>query len=333
MQKNHGLISFKASKYDGFLPKNPSKLSIFTSYFVCEICGRIIDRKNICKDSLDFASVPLMISKDELEYFLYAKRFSDRMIFSLSDFQKGYLLLSKGDKDLFYAVICTYSEENCFRLEDYVEKLSLCKDYIDSFCGRALSAKSARSAPDVFGTYLSGASEILNLCTPSYEDDGRKYAFSFDVLTDKILNLVQFASGAENARVTKDTSLHFRQIYFSLKEVQLLTSLMSLVCRHGKKDTLCVKMSLENDTALILLELDQSENVLQNGIFDKALLHACSPFSPLITQSDGKYRMSLQIKTSPEKGLSVSERDLSAKALEKSLYERAFQDALLVVAG
>lgn len=332
MQKNYGLISFQKGNDNILAPKSTSKLPSFTARFVCELCGKVITGQNLPNPS-NFSSLSQMISKDELDFFLLSRKTCDKMIFSLSDSQKGYLLLSKTEKDLFYALVLTYSEENCPSLEEYIQKLTLYNEYMKDFYGVAAFPTSAGSAPDVFTSYLSGAFEILNLCTGEKEENERKYTFSLDVLTEKILSLLRFSAKGKELCVTRDSALLSRQAILSLKEVRLLICLMSLVCRHGKKDTLKVQMTLEEETAFIFLEVEQSARRKKDGIFDKAIIDSSARFLPLVVQSEGKYKMSLRVKTVAEKGISVSDRDFAVEMLEKTLCERSLADALTVVAG
>lgn len=175
-------------------------LPSYTPIFLIDGRGRIVESRKLRAAKNGFSNIISEICENDRNFFLLAQNSHDA--FAVEAFfgdGKDYLVVSKDDFGFSRCVVCSLSENNCMRLDDYYEKLSCYKDYLDSFSSLMFSSNIRTPVLRMFRMRLNGASELMRLSEGKGND--RMLTFPFSVAADKLCNVAKMLHNGADIEV------------------------------------------------------------------------------------------------------------------------------------
>lgn len=219
-----------------------------TPIFLADSDGRIVSKRKlpVCKDCFD--SIFGLTDEKDIPFLSEQRKLKDAFaVKGRIDDGKNFIVVSAVGEGFSRCVVCSYSERDCIRLHDYIEKLCSYKDYIDSFRGLAFSEKANIPAKRLFKMRISGALELVELSS-SADKDERKLSFPVVLALQKICAFAQKANGGnvnfDMGEVDESTIIKAPESFF-----RLTVSAIALVLRHSRNGRVgvCVKRVPETD--------------------------------------------------------------------------------------
>ena len=185
---------------------------------------------------------------------------------------KNFIVVSKDRDGFSRCVVCSYSEDKCIRLHDYIEKLCSYKDYLDSFSSLAFSSAARLPAKRLFRMKLSGALELVNLASGRENDGERRFSFPVSLALEKLCafasktgsGVVEFSDKGVDA----ETVVNAPEAFF-----RLIVSAAALVMRHGVNAKVSVSAEKLTDDLARIVFVTQSRKEGRD-IYESALVSA-----------------------------------------------------------
>ena len=249
-------------------------LPSYTPIFLIDSFGRIVGKKKLVTKKEDFESIYNLVDPDEISFIHENSEISDAFaVKGQVDDGKNFIVVSK-DKDGFSrCVVCSFSEEKCTKLHDYIEKLYSYKDYLDSFASLAFSSVARIPAKRIFKTRISGALSLVELASGTERDMEKKISFPVSLALEK---LCAFAAKANGGKVLLHKEKTYTESVINVPEAffKLMTSAVALVLRHSVN--MQAEVFLENISSdkFVKITLKSTSRQGKADIYERALVSA-----------------------------------------------------------
>ena len=274
MQK-HSPVKYR--KVTSLFTKFCSDMEMLPSYtplFMIDSLGRIVNRKRLSLSKESFESIYNLVDAGEIPFIHQKSKICDAYtVKGLVDDGKNFIVVSK-DKDGFSrCVVCSFSEDRCIKLHDYIEKLYSYKDYLDSFSSLAFSSSLHIPAKRIFKTRISGALSLVELASGLDKDMEKKISFPVFLALEK---LCAFAEKANDAKVVLFGKDNCSESVVNVPEAffKLMTSAIALVQRHSINAAVSVYVQGVPCEEKVKITLICNSKHTENDIYERALLSA-----------------------------------------------------------
>lgn len=241
----------KLHKTAALFSKFCSDMEILPSYtpiFLVDMSGRIIYKQRLITSKEDFESIYSLVHDEEIVFM--QERGLARDAYAVRgrvDDGKNFIVVSKDSDGFSRCVVCSYSEDKCIRLHDYIEKLCSYKDYLDAFSDLAFSSMARVPVKRLFRMKISGALELVNLASGNARADERRISFPLSLALEKLGAFAGRTNCGSVSFINDDT---FSETAVSAPEsfFRLVVSAMALVIRHSTNAMVNVFVSKLSDT-------------------------------------------------------------------------------------
>lgn len=303
-------------------------LPSYTPLFLIDLSGRIVNKRKLVTKKEDFESIYNLVFEQELPFMLEESACRDAYAVKGNiDDGKNFIVVSKDRDGFSRCVVCSYSEDKCIRLHDYIEKLCSYKDYLDSFSDLAFSSAVRLPAKRLFRMKISGATELVNLAMGKESDNGRRISFPVSLALEKLCAFASKASGGEAVleknQAAAETVVNAPEEFF-----RLVVSAAALVMRHGtnSKVHVSVKKNVKKQCARIAFTSKRGAG--EKDIYERELILAfrrrgldCD-----VTDGDDEYSLYIDVPLEKREKLVLSDVFAISVMLDDLMDEQVVRD-------
>lgn len=314
------------------LVKETDMLPRYTPIFLSDIAGRILNARNLKAEKDDFLSVARMISQSECEKYLSQREQNDCLVMHMKSNPKDLLVLTKNDGDVLHGVICSYSEKNCIKLDEYYEKLLSYRDYLDSLTRISLVPQLHMPAIKLFEVRMGGVSQLLRFSSVSFR--AHEYMdVPLSMLMEKVAGFVKNVSENSAMRISIDCDRD-KSANIPVCFINLLVSCISLAVRHSRDAY--VRMGTKNTDdgyTIIVVETDIMHTDEKSDVYESALSGAFINMGVgfEILKRDGLYSIHMRLETKEIKKEVLAEADEITRMLSRVLLETDVSDLVYTI--
>ena len=302
-------------------------LPSYTPIFLVDMSGRIIHKQRLITSKEDFESIYNLIHDEEISFIKEQSFVRDAYAVRgrIGD-GKNFIVVSKDSDGFSRCVVCSYSEDKCIRLHDYIEKLCSYKDYLDSFSGLAFSSMARVPVKRLFRMRISGALELVNLASGFDRADERRITFPVSLALEKLSAFAAKMNGASFSFLSEgadsETAVSAPESFF-----RLAVSAMALVISHSANATVKVALKLENADKVRITFTAKSRGEMQD-IYERELISAFRQrgLECGISDNEKEYSLFIDVPVEKKKPLVVSDVAEISAQLDSVMDEQALVD-------
>lgn len=306
-----------------------SRLSKSTPVFMTDERGRLVAKKHMRETDRGFDAVCEMVEDGEYSEYVKIKHCRDGFILKASDnySKKSYLAMTNEGDGLFGGVVCSYSAESCNTIGEYLEKLSIYKQYIDDV------SYEANEAANVFDRMICGVGGLMKL---SSQNGGAKARSLFDLkgFFEKIAMFSERAARLSSLACEITVCGDNPAVGISERFVSAAVCCLGLAVRNSKNGKVSVCINDCDDGAASISISCEKETDISDDMYSKAVEDAVKEHceSVEINRKNGNiYSIKIVIKKALVERLTVSEISFAEKTLEQQLSERQLSDIFFAI--
>lgn len=246
----------------------------YTPIFLIDSFGRIVNKKRLVTKKEDFESIYNLVESEEIPFIHESSKTSDAFtVKGRIEDGRNFIVISKDRDGFSRCVVCSFSEERCTKLHDYIEKLYSYKDYLDSFANLAFSSSVRLPAKRIFKTRISGALSLVELLSGDDNDTDKKISFPVSLALEK---LCAFAAKANGGNVSLKKESSFSESIINVPEAffKLMTSALALVLRHSMNMIANVIVENVSSDDFVKITIKAASVHGESDIYERALMSA-----------------------------------------------------------
>lgn len=308
-------------------------LPSYTPLFLIDTAGRIIEKRKLTLSADDFLNIVSITSSDDKVLLDEGMLLYDVFAVETKSGQgKDFIVVSKDEFGFSRCVVCSCSDKGCVRLHDYLEKLSCYKDYLDSFACLSFSPMARTPALRIFKSRISGASELLRLS--EFGDEGRILSFPLKPALEKLACFSMTVSENAKCRIDTDGVQENAAVRVSENFFKLVISLMGLVMRESKADSIEVSSQPSKDGKNIYINFFATSDGFENRMFKDAVIKAFrrSGLDIFTFEGDGRIGFSVGVEIEKKAEIVLSDSDRILGEIDFVLSDEIIRNLYLMTA-
>ena len=307
-------------------------LPSYTPIFLIDRHGRIINKRKLSTSKDDFESIYNLVSDTETSFINESERACDAYaVKGKADDGKCFIVVSKDRDGFSRCVFCSYSEDKCIKLHDYIEKLCSYKDYLDSFASLAFSSMARLPVKRLFRMKISGAMELWELSSGT-DSSEKRISFPIMLALEKLGAFASKANGAKielvNAGKPVTSVVNVPEAFF-----KLAVSTMALVHRLSTNARVRVSVGEREQDGKVTITFSCKTNGKTDCIYQKALVSAFNErgMKSEALENDGEYTFAVHADVEKRAEAVISDVAFISKRIDAIVDDRVLSDMYFTI--